>query len=142
MGIVEILLLVLLLAAVAVVLVVWRRLRLLRQGGIDVAVRYGTDKGGRWHIGVGRYRGDEFTWFRALGLRSGPDQVFNRVDLEIDSRREPTGPETYMVPSGSTVLCCQSASGDFELAMPPGALTGFLSWLESTPPGRSVPWAS
>ncbi|MCC5697686.1 DUF2550 domain-containing protein [Klebsiella pneumoniae] len=29
-----------------------------------------------------------------------------------------------------------------ELAMGRDALTGFLSWLESAPPGRSVPWAS
>jgi hypothetical protein len=29
-----------------------------------------------------------------------------------------------------------------EIAMDTEALTGFLSWLESSPPGRAVPWAS
>ena len=34
------------------------------------------------------------------------------------------------------------AAGEVEIAMGPDALTGFLSWLESAPPGRSIPWAS
>ena len=65
-----------------------------------------------------------------------------RDGLEIDARREPTGPEAYAMPVGATVLRCRSASGEVEIAMGPDALTGFLSWLESAPPGRSIPWAS
>ncbi|MCO1579975.1 MULTISPECIES: DUF2550 domain-containing protein [unclassified Crossiella] len=143
MDIAEIIGLVLAAVAVAIALLAWRRLRLLRQGGIDVALRdqLGEKERG-WHLGIGRYRGDEFTWYRVLSLRSGPDKVISRAGLEIDTRREPTGSETYVVPAGSTVLRCRGEDLELELAMPTDALTGFLSWLESAPPGRSIPWAS
>jgi hypothetical protein len=33
------------------------------------------------------------------------------------------------------VLRCRVGEREIELAMTPGVLTGFLSWLESAPPG-------
>ena len=36
------------------------------------------------------------------------------------------------------MLRCRSRGADVEIAMAPGVLTGFLSWLESAPPGRST----
>jgi hypothetical protein len=77
-----------------------------------------------------------------LSLRSGPDMVISREGFEIDDRREPTAPETYAMPAGAVVLRCRGNRGEVEIAMGPDALTGFLSWLESAPPGRSIPWAS
>jgi hypothetical protein len=137
---------------VAVVLVVtagglgllaWRRLRLLRAGGVHVALRGRKDDSGRgWQLGVGRYRGDEFVWYRVLSVRSGPDRVIRRDGLEIDARREPTGPETYSMPLGSMVISCHGPDGTVEIAMGVDAMTGFLSWLESSPPGSAIPWAS
>jgi hypothetical protein len=35
------------------------------------------------------------------------------------------------------VLRCRTPAGALELAMAPGVLTGFLAWLEATPPGRT-----
>ncbi|HEV7908836.1 MAG TPA: DUF2550 domain-containing protein [Pseudonocardiaceae bacterium] len=143
MGIAEFTGVVLLGVAVVIGYFAWRRLRLLREGGVHVALRQRIDDNGRgWHLGVGRYRGDEFAWYRVLSLRSGPDRVISRDRLEIDDRREPTGPEAYVMPAGSTVLRCRAATSEVEIAMGPDALTGFLSWLESAPPGRSIPWAS
>ncbi|MCP2260306.1 Protein of unknown function (DUF2550) [Streptoalloteichus tenebrarius] len=143
MWIAEIVGVVLFAVAVALALLAWRRLRLLRQGGVDVALRSRLDESGRgWHLGIGRYRGDEFAWYRILSVRSGPDRIIRRDGLEISTRREPTGTETYAMPLSSTVLTCRATDGDVELAMGPDALTGFLSWLESAPPGRQVPWAS
>lgn len=133
--------LALVVAALAVALLAWRRHHLLHAGGVDVAMRVGV--GGRgWHLGVAHYRGEEFAWYRALSLRSGPSWVLNRSSVEIASRREPSTAETYTMPSGSTVLGVTGLGRDVELAMGPDALTGFLSWLESAPPGKSVPWAS
>jgi hypothetical protein len=34
------------------------------------------------------------------------------------------------------VLRCRDGQRTVELAMTPGVLTGFLSWLEAAPPGR------
>ncbi|SER90732.1 MULTISPECIES: DUF2550 domain-containing protein [Lentzea] len=143
MGITEIAGLILLGVAIVITYFAWRRIRLLREGGVHVALRSQFDDRGRgWHLGVGHYRGDKFAWFRVLSLGSGPNQLISRDGLEIDARREPTGPEAYAMPVGATVLRCRSASGEVEIAMGPDALTGFLSWLESAPPGRSIPWAS
>lgn len=120
-----------------------RRLRLLREGGVHVALRRRIDDSGRgWQVGVGRYRGDDFVWYRVLSVRSGPDQVIPRIGLEIADRREPTAPESYAMPLDATVLHCRDVAGDLELAMGRDALTGFLSWLEASPPGSIVPWAS
>jgi hypothetical protein len=134
---------VLLTAAVVLTGFALRRLRLLRAGGVHVALRSRVNTIGRgWHLGVGRYRGDEFVWYRVLSIRSGPDHVIPRVGLEIADRREPSAPETYTMPAGATVLRCRGQAGDLELAMDTDALTGFLSWLESSPPGRAVPWGA
>jgi len=133
-----------LLGLVVIVLayLVVRRLKLLRSGGVHVALRTKLDDSGKgWHLGVARYRGDEFSWFRVLSLRAGPDRVIRRRGLEITDRRDPSGSEFYNLPAGSRVLRFRGATRDLEIAMGPDALTGFLSWLESAPPGR-LPWAS
>lgn len=121
----------------------WRRV--LKQGGVNVALRWRADEasGVGWHLGIGRYLGEEFAWYRVLSLRRGPDRVLNRDDLQIAERREPTKQEVYALPVGATVLRCESSDGPvIEIAMASGALTGFLSWLESAPPGHQIPRAS
>jgi hypothetical protein len=137
-----------LLGLVAIVLgyLVVRRLKLLRTGGVHVALRTRFDDSGKgWSLGVGRYRGDDFTWFRVLSLRTGPDRIIRRSRMEIADRRDPSGQETLTLPAGARVIRFRTRDGesgpDVEIAMGPDALTGFLSWLESAPPGR-LPWAS
>ncbi len=134
---------VLLLVAAVLVWLAFRRLRALRSGGVHAALRTRLDDTGKgWHLGVGRYQGDEFVWFRVLSLRPGPDRVISRSALEIADRRDPSGPELYSMPPSSRVLRFrETGAAEIELAMSPDALTGFLSWLESAPPGR-LPWAS
>jgi hypothetical protein len=135
MGIGQIVEWVLLAGALVIAALAFRRLRLVRQGGIDVALRSSFNDTGRgWYQGVGRYRGDDFAWFRVASLRSGPDRVLDREQLEIMERRGPTLPESYAMPMGSVVLRCRTAVGELELAMRHDTLTGFLSWLESAPP--------
>jgi hypothetical protein len=138
---------VLLLVLVVLGLLTMRRLRALRSGGVHAALRTHLDPAGKgWHLGVGRYHGDRFVWFRVLSLRMGPDRVIHRSGLEIADRRDPSGAELYGMPPGSRVLRFAATGGapdesQIEIAMSPDALTGFLSWLESAPPGR-LPWAS
>ncbi|ANN15543.1 hypothetical protein SD37_07645 [Amycolatopsis orientalis] len=129
------------------VLAAWyslRWVRMRRGGGVSVALRWRPDEArSSWHLGLGRYEGEQFVWFRVWSLRTGPDRVFERVSMEIADRRDPSGTEAYAVPEGSIVLRCESATQEaIEIAMGPGALTGFLSWLESAPPGRRLPRAS
>ena len=131
-------------------LVALRRLQQLRRGGVDVALRRAgpveatpadrspsasEDQRG-WHSGIARYRGDQFRWYRVSGLRSGPNVVLDRFEVEIVDRRPPRPTELH--PPGATVLQCRTAGGVYELAMGADVLTGFSSWLESSPPGRST----
>jgi len=134
---------VLLLVAAVLVWLAARRLRALRAGGVHAALRTRLDDSGKgWHLGVGRYQGDEFVWVRVLSLRPGPDRVISRSALEIADRRDPSGPELYSMPPSSRVLRFrETGAAEIEIAMSPDTLTGFLSWLESAPPGR-LPWAS
>lgn len=140
---------VLVVVVLLLVLQVLRRLQQLRRGGVDVALRPRTDPGdgggaapdpagdGRgWHSGIARYRGDQFRWYRVSGLRTAPNVVLDRTELEIVDRRPARSVELH-TPT-ATVLCCRTRAGTWELAMAPDVLTGFSSWLESTPPGRST----
>ena len=139
MGAAELVGVVLLLAvlAVAVALVV-RRVQLLRGGGVDVSLRRRVVQGPTgWHVGVGRYHGDELCWFRLTSLWPGPTVVVNRTLLEIVDRRVPTEAEVDAIPAAGVVLRCRTPARTVELAMAPGVLTGFLAWLEATPPGRT-----
>jgi Protein of unknown function (DUF2550) len=131
------LLLLVVLVVVAGLLI--RRMRLLRGGGVDVSLRRRVDPPGPsgWHEGVGRYRGDELAWFRLASLWPGPTVVVDRTVLEIVDRRTPTAAEADAIPAAGVVLRCRTPARTLELAMSPGVLTGFLAWLEATPPGRT-----
>ncbi|HEY0815959.1 MAG TPA: DUF2550 domain-containing protein [Pseudonocardia sp.] len=127
----------------------FRRVRLMRGGGVDVCLKRlgsGQDPGRRpvrvsrdaavgWHFGVGRYEGNEFAWYRLTSLRPGATAVLDRSGVEIVERRHPGAAERYALPDAASVLRCRVGGREVELAMTPGVLTGFLSWLESAPPG-------
>jgi Protein of unknown function (DUF2550) len=121
-----------------------RRVRLMRGGGVDVCLRRrpsvfaGVRSGAGWHFGVGRYQGNGLLWYRLTSLRPGPTVVLDRTELEIVGRRLPSGEEAYAIPSALVVLRCRVGDEDVEVAMAPGVLTGFLSWLEASPPGRGT----
>jgi len=125
-----------------------RRVRLMRGGGVDVCLRHrppsssgrvvGKDAAAGWHFGVGRYQGNELAWYRLTSLRLGPSTVLDRMTLEILDRRALSEAEAEAIPQADSVLQCRSGGADLEIAMAPGVRTGFLSWLESAPPGRST----
>ena len=136
--IVELAAIVVLVVLLVVALLLLRRIRVLRRGGVDVSLREARslDDLRGWHSGLGRYRGDEFRWYRISGLSSGANVVLDRTRLEITDRRSPVAGEMH--PAGATVLTCRDGGRTWELAIGADVLTGFSSWLESTPPGRST----
>ena len=141
--IVEIVLAIVLLVLLVVLLRALRRIQQLRRGGVDVALRQAPDDTAAgppsdlgWRTGIGRYRGNQFRLFRVGGLRSSPQVVLDRTEVEIVDRRAPRPGEMHL--SSTTVLSCRTRTGRWEVAMAPDVLTGFSSWLESTPPGRST----
>jgi Protein of unknown function (DUF2550) len=123
----------------------FRRVRLMRGGGVDLSLRRrpvgvsrfaSRDLSAGWHSGVARYHGDELSWYRLTSLRPGSSLSLDRNELEVVDRRAPVDAEIYVMPLTSAVLRCRIRGAYVELAMTPGVLTGFLAWLEAAPPGR------
>jgi hypothetical protein len=130
----------LLLLVLAAMLVAARRTLLERGGGnVECGLRRpGRDK--TWRLGLASYQPDELRWHRIFGFGLRPDEVFARRTLDVLSRRQPTPAETASL--GPDIVVIECKAGEYpeplELAMGESALTGFLAWLEATPPGSDL----
>jgi Protein of unknown function (DUF2550) len=116
-----------------------RRYLLERGGGtVECGLRFPAGRGA-WRLGVASYQGDEVCWYGALDVRFRPEQVFHRRSLTVLSRRPSLAAEDSVL-GGQHVVVELSAGGsdDVELAMTEEALTGFLAWLEASPPGSHL----
>jgi hypothetical protein len=88
----------------------------------------------RWSVGVAWYGGDMLLWYRGLSLAVRPHERLSRPEIQVESRRSP-GREDLALPSDVVVLSIATPEGPRELAMDTSTVTGFLSWMESAPPG-------
>ncbi|RAU94797.1 DUF2550 domain-containing protein [Mycobacterium colombiense] len=118
------------------------RLWKLRQGGTAGIMRDIPAVGGHgWRHGVIRYRGGEAAFYRLSSLRLWPDRRLSRRGVEIVSRRAPRGDEFDIMTDEIVVIELRDTTQDrrsgYEIALDKGALTAFLSWLESRPSPRS-----
>nr|MCW2727029.1 hypothetical protein [Aeromicrobium sp.] len=113
---------------------------LARSGGaFDMSVTRSADsqvKG--WMHGLAVYGDTELRWFRTFSLSWRPRYRFPRGDVHIDGRRDPIGDEVHAIHPGHLIVGTDNALGVKQIAMSPNALTGLLSWLESSPPGQRV----
>ncbi len=117
-----------------------RRRLLQRDGGtFDCSVRLHERVPGKgWVLGIARYSGDSVAWFRVFSFSLRPRRTFARNDLAVRTRREPLATEALGLYAGHVIVeCVQAGNEVVELAMAEDALTGFLAWLESAPPGRT-----
>jgi Protein of unknown function (DUF2550) len=96
-----------------------------------------------WRLGLAAYKPDQLYWFSAFGLRLRPEEAFDRRSLSVLARRPAAPAEVVSIGAGTVVVECQTEPDDarpaprtVELAMSEEALTGFLAWLESSPPGH------
>jgi hypothetical protein len=139
---------VLALIVLAAAALAFRRYLLERSGGtIDCALRSPAGSG-PWRLGVLSYQHDSLRWHGALGVLLRPEHVFHRRSLSVVSRR-PADPSedvtlgTDRIVVEVSVKPSADASGSpagehVELAMTDQALTGFLAWLEASPPGSHL----
>jgi hypothetical protein len=113
----------------------FRRLLLDRHGGtVECGLRRPS---GTWRLGVAAYVADELRWYDTVGVLLSPEEVLQRRTLSVESRREAGPAETALLRPGMVVVTCREGEipETVELAMGEAALTGFLAWLESAPPG-------
>ncbi len=116
----------------AVAFLLRRRFLLSGLGAVTVWLRpVGSP---RWSVGVAWYSGDVLLWYRGLSLAVRPQERFYRSQLRVESRRS-AGREDLALPSDVVVLTCGTTEGRRDLAMDRSTVTGFLSWMESAPPG-------
>lgn len=128
------------LAAFGMVAVVFVRREFIARGGgtIESSLRLSTMVAGRgWAPGFARFGADEFRWYRMFSLAFGPRRILARRGLAVESRRLPDGPERLVLPDDWVILRCRSQQHNVEIAMAESTVTGFLSWLESAPPGAA-----
>jgi uncharacterized protein DUF2550 len=125
------------LAVLCVLTILFVRRELIARGGsIEVSLRLSTYVEGRgWSPGIGRFVGDEFRWYRIFSFAIRPRRVIDRRMLSVQQRRRPQGEEQHALPADAVVLRCVSQREPVEIAMAETTVTGFLSWLEASPPG-------
>ena len=58
--------------------------------------------------------------------------------VEVAGRRSPEGSEFDIMSEEIIILSVKDRGSSYEIALDGGALTAFLSWVESRPSGRSV----
>ncbi|MFW0797427.1 DUF2550 domain-containing protein [Gordonia sp. CPCC 205515] len=131
----------LLVVALIVCVLLAYRLSQLRRMGTPVLLRglpAADDQG--WRHGTVHYSEDALRYFRLTSLRRGPTRTLSRSSIEIVRRRRPFGTEGDIL-EGMIVLelapGADEAGRAYELAMAPGAVTAFQSWLESRQSDRS-----
>ncbi len=119
-----------------VALVVRRRLLCRHGGTFELSHRVRADRPGRgWVLGLGRYSGETLQWFRVFSLSPQPKRTWPRDSLSFDGQRVPFGAEQSSLYPDHQVIHCRTPTGEIDLAMSAGSLTGFQSWLEARPPG-------
>jgi len=128
----------LLLIVLAAVVLAARRYLLERGGGtVECGLRSPAARG-TWRLGVASYQGDELRWYEALGVRFRPEHVFHRRSLTVLSRRPSLPSEVTALGAEHVIVEIKSDEDHAELAMTQEALTGFLAWLEASPPGSHL----
>ncbi|MGH8892584.1 MAG: DUF2550 domain-containing protein [Actinomycetes bacterium] len=133
----DVLVVLVVLALLALGMLALRRRVITRRGGtFDCSLRLREGQHGKgWVLGIGRYDGDALEWYRVFSYSTRPRRTLARRELRVVASRDPTGVEVFSLLSGAVVVRCLDGDDGVELAMSEGSLTGFLSWVESAPPG-------
>ncbi|OYD71264.1 uncharacterized protein DUF2550 [Rhodococcus sp. OK302] len=110
----------------------------LRHGGTPALLRGLPAVGDSgWRHGIIRYGESAFVFFKLSSLRPGPDSRIDRQGIEVESRRSRSGTEFDIMSDDIVVLRVRDGASRYEIALDSGALTAFLSWVESRPDGRA-----
>ncbi|MFE3293128.1 DUF2550 domain-containing protein [Rhodococcus sp. NPDC059234] len=136
-GVIVLFILVVLLAALVAAFVY--RLSVLRRGGTAAIMRSTPAAAGQgWRHGIIRYGEESLVFFKLSSLRPGPDSRVSRQGVELGDRRSPQDTEFDIMTDDIVIVSVSDGDHGYEFALDRGALTAFLSWVESRPSGRSM----
>jgi len=93
----------------------------------------------RWRFGLVRYGTTELEWFRLAGISLRPARRWERALLVFGTGRLlEIGERPEILIGGAIKVDCRYREARFEIALAQAPYTALRSWLEASPPGRSV----
>lgn len=122
--------------------IVWlfSRRRWLASAGrvLDCSLRAAdATPGAGWMLGVARYAGDTFEWYRVFSLSLRPWLVIDRRRSQPAATRIPDAYEASMLDADHRIVTLTGANAGVSIALPPEETTAFLGWMEGGLPGQT-----
>jgi len=138
LGVFETVLLIgLCLLALSVVALLVRRFVIIAHGGVfDCGLRrWRQESPGGWALGMARYSGNLFKWYRMFSLIPRHSLKLNREDMVLLGTRPMDAMESLQLFDEQFVVELRHKDVRCELSMAQPSLLGLTSWLESSPVG-------
>ena len=127
------------LLALAVVVLLVRRSVIISHGGVfDCGVRrWKDDNPGGWALGMARYSGNLFKWYRMFAIIPRHSLQLSRSEIVLGEIRRLNALESLQLFDDQLVVELQPVNGQprWDLSMSRQSLVGFTSWLEAAPVG-------
>ncbi len=122
--------------------VVWlfgRRRWLASRGRVfDCSLRAdSTTPGSGWMLGVARYSGDLFLWYKVFSLSLRPWISIDRGRSQPEATRVPDAFEASFLDDDHRIVTLTGGDEGVSIALPPQEMTAFLGWMEGGLPGQS-----
>lgn len=133
-------LLVVLLCLLAPIVWLFTRRRWLAARGrvFDCSLRAAdATPGSGWMLGVARYSGDVFQWYRVFSLSLRPWIEIDRGRSHPGATRLPDAYEASFLDPDQRIVTLAGADAGVSIALPPQDMTAFLGWMEGGLPGRA-----
>lgn len=89
-----------------------------------------------WMLGVARYSGDDFEWYRVFSLSLRPWLLINRTRSQAGGLRVPDAHEATFMESDQRIVTLSGVDAGVSIALPPQEMTAFLGWMEAGLPGH------
>lgn len=92
--------------------------------------------GSGWMLGVARFSGDAFEWYRVFSLSVRPWLVVDRRRSHPAATRLPDAYEASVLDADQRIVTLSGEHAGVNIALPTQEMTGFLGWMEGGLPGQ------
>lgn len=123
----------------AVGLIVRRRWLATKGRVFDCSLRFTDASPGKgWMLGVARYHGDLFEWYRVFSWAVRPKVTLRRGGVVLVRVRRPDPVEATELYDGQVIADLTGIPRAISIAMARDDMTAFHSWTEAAPPGQGI----